>query len=270
MPAKRHKRVGMGCAVSSPRPKRRTRAATSHTRRRDSIQVYETVQYHNYPSESVARHYYPIAQPDPGQPAIRRVSAASNDLRRTTSHRSRTSRIPKQVRIESAYEPPPEKRRVRRKPAHSALRNQTRTSNRDVRSYRTSPTRSSRRSTTRRSGRSGRSSRHPPSSSRTYGNSVSYIATDSSGRTLVEDNGHSDYWDWALGSHRFPLDRDEYRVLTVPSDVTSSGASRVGSNLFRPPAMLTNHKSSSSFYMSTPRKRTRARVPNYQYSVRRY
>lgn len=216
----------MGCCFSSPAPRRhgRTRAAHTHSHRRNSISAYETVQYHNYPSEPVARYYYPIAPQEQHHPPIRRVAPASTDLRRSTSHRSRTARVPKQVRIESAYEPPLEKRRVRRKPANSHLRSQIRTSNRDVRSHRTSTTRSSRRPTTRRS---GRSSRHPSSSSRTYGNSVSYIATDSSGRTLVADNGHSDYWDWALGSHRFPLGSEEYRVLTVPSDVTSSSASRV-------------------------------------------
>ena len=268
----------MGCAVSSPRPRRRTRAGTSQAHRRSSAPVYETVYSHNYPSEPVARYYYPVAQPDPGYHSIRRVSAAQGDLRRTTSTRSRTSQLPnqvtierpaKQVRIERAYSPSPAKRRVRRKPAQAALRSQmrtSRTSSRDVRSNRASTTRSSRRSTTRRS------TRQPPSSSRTYGNSVSYIGTQSSGRTLVQDNGHSDYWDWALGSHRFPIGTasDEYRVLTVPSDVTSSSASRVSGTNFELNRILTHTQSSSSFYMSTPRKRTRARVPNYQYTTRRY
>jgi hypothetical protein len=273
----------MGCAVSSPRPRRRTRAGPSQVRRRDSTQVrrrdsaqvYETAYSHNYPSESIARHYYPDAQPDPGHHAIRRVGEASGDLRRPTSARSRTARLPKQVaierptkqvRIERAYSPPPAKRRVRRKPAQGALRSHMRTSSRDVRSNRTSTTRSSRRSTTRRS------TRHPPSSSKTYGNSVSYIGTHSSGRTLVHDNGHSDYWDWALGSHRFPVGSgsDEYRVLTVPSDVTSSSASRVSGIGPELKHILTVSQSSSSFYMSTPRKRTRARVPNYYYTTRRY
>jgi len=280
----------MGCAASSPRPRRRTRAGTSQlrrdssqfrrrdstqVRRRDSAAVYETAYSHNYPSESAARHYYPVAQPDPGHHAIRRVGEASTNLRRTTSARSRTARLPKQVtikrptkrvRIERAYSPPPAKRRVRRKPAQGALRSHMRTSNRDVRSNRTSTTHSSRRSTTRRS------TRHPPSSSQTYGNSVSYIGTQSSGRTLVQDNGHSDYWDWALGSHRFPVGSasDEYRVLTVPSDVTSSSASRVSDIASKLKHILIVAQSSSSFYMSTPRKRTRARVPNYYYSTRRY
>lgn len=116
-------------------------------------------------------------------------------------------------------------------------------------------TRSSRRSSTRRS---HRSSRYRSTSSKTYGNSRSHPTTAYSGRTLVENDPRSDYWDWALASHRFPLDQDEYRSLTGRSYDSSARTSKVSRALCaseivrvcatKEPLILTFFKATMSSY----------------------
>jgi len=236
----------MGLCYS--KPPRRGRRTPSHHRHGSGVQVRERTRSSIYATPMGTSYYYTTL---PSQDSIDGAETYSSNLYRPTIYHRESQSI-----LKEPFETETDAMLV------GDLRSSRMTTNATssiprmrVAEHRRPAPRSSRRNSTRRS---HRSSRYRTTSSRTYGNSRSNPTTNYSGRTLIEDDPRSDYWDWALASHRFPLDQDEYRSLTGRSYGSSARTSKV-SHILRPsealpmcarnrPSILTFSKATMSSY----------------------